>query len=64
MSDDHVGNIVLHTTGELLLSPAVEIPECNLQVRRDFYEVPLGPNLHSSQHHLCVYPPGEAVGQS
>ncbi|CAK7314327.1 hypothetical protein VULLAG_LOCUS18226 [Vulpes lagopus] len=49
---------------QLLLSPAIEIPECNSQVRWDFYEVPLGPDLHSSQHHLCVYSPSEDVGQS
>lgn len=56
LSHDHVGNIMLHTMEELLLSPAVEIPECNLQVHGDLCEVPLRPNLHSSQHHLCLFP--------
>lgn len=64
MPNDQVGNIVPHATREILLSPAVEIPECTLQVHRDLYEVPLGPDLHSGQHHLCVYAPGETVGQS
>lgn len=40
LSHDHVGNIMLHTMEELLLSPAVEIPECNLQVHGDLCEVP------------------------
>lgn len=40
LSHDHVGNIMLDTMEEVLLSPAVEIPECNLQVHGDLCEVP------------------------
>jgi hypothetical protein len=64
LSNDHVGNIVLHSVEEPLLSPAIETPQCNLQVLWDLYQVPLSPDLHSSQHHLCVYSPSETVGQS